>query len=116
MTKERLVNQMDAKLPARFPGVSFSYSQNIEDNIGEGLSGVKAGSTVKIFGYNLVTDEAVANLITEILKRVRGITAVFMFRSLGQPNIVVAPDRMASLRYGLDTGDVGAIVQAAIGG
>jgi heavy metal efflux system protein len=117
MTKERLVNQMDAKLRAQFPGVSFSYSQNIEDNIDEALSGVKAGSNaVKVFGYDLATDESVANHITEILKQVRGVTDVFMFGSLGQPNIVVEPDRAEASRYGLNTGDVAAIVQAAIGG
>ena len=117
MTKERLVNQIDDKLRRRFPGVSFSYSQNIEDNIDEALSGVKAGSNaVKVFGYDLDTDESIANRITEILKKVRGVTDVFMFRSLGQPNIVVEPDRAAAARYGLNTGDVAAIVQAAIGG
>ena len=117
MTKERLVNQIDEKLRARFSGVSFSYSQNIEDNIDEALSGVKAGSNaVKVFGYDLDTDESIANRITEILKQVRGVTDVFMFRSLGQPNIVVEPDRAAAARYGLNSGDVAAIVQAAIGG
>ncbi len=117
MTKERLVNQIDEKLRARFPGVSFSYSQNIEDNIDEALSGVKAGSNaVKVFGYDLDTDESIANRITEILKQVRGVTDVFMFRSLGQPNIVVEPDRAAAARYGLNSGDVAAVVQAAIGG
>jgi cobalt-zinc-cadmium resistance protein CzcA len=47
---------------------------------------------------------------------VRGVTDVFMFRSIGQPNIVVEPDRAAASRYGLNSGDVAAIVQAAIGG
>ncbi len=117
MTKERLVNEIDATLRTRFPGVSFSYSQNIEDNIDEALSGVKAGSNaVKVFGTDLKTDEAIANRITEILRQVRGVTDVFMFRSLGQPNIVVEPDRTAASRYGLNAGDVAAIVQAAIGG
>jgi cobalt-zinc-cadmium resistance protein CzcA len=117
MTKERLVSQLDEKLRARFPGVSFSYSQNIEDNIDEALSGVKAGSNaVKVFGTDLMTDEAIANQITGILMQVRGVTDVFMFRSLGQPNIVVEPDRAAASRYGLNSGDVAAIVQAAIGG
>ena len=117
VTKERLVNQIDKKLRARFPGVSFSYSQNIEDNIDEALSGVKAGSNaVKVFGYDLAADESIANRITGILRGVRGVTDVFMFRSLGQPNIVVEPDRAAASRYGLNSGDVAAIVQAAIGG
>jgi cobalt-zinc-cadmium resistance protein CzcA len=117
MTKQRLVNQIDEKLRRRFPGISFSYSQNIEDNIDEALSGVKAGSNaVKVFGYDLDTDESIANRITETLKKVRGVSDVFMFRSLGQPNIVVEPDRAVAARYGLNSGDVAAVVQAAIGG
>jgi heavy metal efflux system protein len=117
MTKERLVSQIDEKLRRRFPGISFSYSQNIEDNIDEALSGVKAGSNaVKVFGYDLDTDESIANRITETLKKVRGVADVFMFRSLGQPNIVVEPDRAVAARYGLNSGDVAAVVQAAIGG
>jgi cobalt-zinc-cadmium resistance protein CzcA len=117
VTKETLVGQIDQKLRTRFPGVSFSYSQNIEDNIDEALSGVKAGSNaVKVFGYDLDTDESLANHIAEILKTVRGVTDVFVFRSLGQPNIVINPDRAAASRYGLNTGDISAIVEAAIGG
>ncbi len=117
MTKDRLVNQIDEKLRRRFPGVSFSYSQNIEDNIDEALSGVKAGANaVKVFGYDLKTDEAVGRRITATLEKVRGATDVFMFRSLGQPNVVIEPDRAEAARFGLNSGDVAAIVQAAIGG
>ena len=117
MTKERLVAMIDNRLRRRFPGISFSYSQNIEDNIDEALSGVKAGANVvKVFGRNLQTDEATANHISDVLNHIRGINDVFVFRSLGQPNIVVRPDRAAAARYGLNTGDVSAIVQAAIGG
>jgi cobalt-zinc-cadmium resistance protein CzcA len=117
MTKERLVSEIDAKLRNRFAGVSFSYSQNIEDNIDEALSGVKAGANVvKVFGRDLQADETTANKIADVLNQVRGVTDVFVFRSLGQPNIVVEPDREAASRYGLNSGDVSAIVQAAIGG
>jgi len=117
MTKPLLVEQIDERLRSRFPGVSFSYSQNIEDNIDEALSGVKSGeNAVKVFGYDLDTGEAVATRISDILRNVPGVTNVFVFKSLGQPNIVVDPDRAAAARYGLNSGDVSAIVQAAIGG
>ncbi len=117
MTKERLISEIDNRQRRRFPGVSFSYSQNIEDNIDEALSGVKAGANVvKVFGRNLETDEKTANRIADVLNSVRGITDVFVFRSLGQPNIVIRPDREAASRYGLNSGDVSGIVQAAIGG
>jgi len=117
MTKERLVSEIDDKLRRRFRGVSFSYSQNIEDNIDEALSGVKAGeNAVKVFGYDLDTDQSIATRLEETLKQVPGVTDVFMYKSLGQPNIVVEPDRDAAARYGLNSGDVSTIVQAATGG
>lgn len=117
LTKELLVDKIDHKLREHFPGVDFSYSQNIEDNIDEALSGVKAGANaVKVFGYDLDTDEAIGSRVTDTLKKIPGITDVIMFRSLGQPNIVIKPDRKAAARYGLNPGDLAAVVQAAIGG
>ena len=117
LDKLHLVASIDEKLRKRFPGVSFSYSQNIEDNIDEALSGVKAGeNAVKVFGYDLDTDQSIASHLEAILKQVPGVTDVFMFKSLGQPNIVVQPNREEAARYGLNSGDVSTVVQAAIGG
>jgi heavy metal efflux system protein len=117
MTKPKLVAEIDDNLRRHFPGVSFSYSQNIEDNIDEALSGVKAGeNAVKVFGYDLDTDQSIATRIEEMLKQVPGVTDVFLFKSLGQPNIVVKPNRQVAARYGLNSGDVSNVVQAAIGG
>src|ERR1700691_968455 len=115
--KPKLVTQIDNKLTQRFPGVSFSYSQNIEDNIDEAISGVKAGeNAIKVFGDDLATDERIANDIRETLDGVPGVVDEVVLRSMGQPNLQITPDRTACARYGLNVGDVGAIVQAAIGG
>ena len=117
MTKPKLVKQIDDKLTRQFPGVSFSYSQNIEDNIDEAISGVKAGeNAIKVFGPDLATDERLANDIRETLGGVPGVVDEVVLRSMGQPNLQITPDRAACARYGLNVGDVGAIVQAAIGG
>jgi cobalt-zinc-cadmium resistance protein CzcA len=117
MTKPKLVKQIDDKLTSRFPGVSFSYSQNIEDNIDEAVSGVKAGeNAIKVFGPDLATDERIANNLKESLDGVPGVADAVVLRSMGQPNLQITPDRTACARYGLNVGDVGAVVQAAIGG
>jgi cobalt-zinc-cadmium resistance protein CzcA len=117
MTKPKLIKEIDDKLSAKFPGVSFSYSQNIEDNIDEAISGVKAGeNAIKVFGPDLPTDERIANDIKESLGGVRGVVDAVVLRSLGQPNLQITPDRAACARYGINVGDVGAVVQAAIGG
>ena len=115
--KEKLVKLIDDKLTRTFPGVSFSYSQNIEDNIDEAISGVKAGeNAIKVFGPDLATDERIANDIRESLGGVPGVVDQLVLRSMGQPNLQITPDRAACARYGLNVGDIGAVVQAAIGG
>jgi heavy metal efflux system protein len=116
MTKPGLIRQIDAKLTRQFPGVSFGYSQNIEDNVNEALSGVKGSNSVKVFGPDLEADERAANQVMAALERVPGIVDTAVYRSLGQPNLLITPDRTACARYGLNVGDVDAVVQAAIGG
>ena len=117
LNKAGLVAQIDQKLSSRFPGVSFSFSQNIEDNVDEALSGVKAGeNAVKVFGPDLRTDERIANDVKTVLESVRGVVDTVVLRSMGQPNLQITPDRTACARYGLNVGDVTSVVQAAIGG
>jgi len=116
MTKDKLIGLMNAKLRQDFPWADFGYSQNIEDNVEESLSGVKGQNAVKVFGPDLAQDEAIANQVASTMKGVRGIRDVAVYRSLGQPNLLIVPDRKTCARYGLNVGDVNAVVQAAIGG
>jgi heavy metal efflux system protein len=116
LTKPDLVQRMDDQLNRQFPGVSFGYSQNIEDNIDEALSGVKGTDSVKVFGRDLAVDEDVANNVMHAMSTVPGIVDLAVYRSLGQPNVLITPDRAQCERYGLNVGDVNAIIQAAIGG
>jgi heavy metal efflux system protein len=116
LTKPKLVTQIDDKLRKKFPGVSFGYSQNIEDNIDEAMSGVKGSNAVKVYGPDLAVDERVANEVNEVISAVPGIADTAVYRSMGQPNLLISPDREATARYGLNVGDVANVVQAAIGG
>ncbi|HVN29763.1 MAG TPA: CusA/CzcA family heavy metal efflux RND transporter, partial [Candidatus Binataceae bacterium] len=116
LTKDELVKDIDAKLQRQFPGIGFYYSQNIEDNVNEALSGVKGSNSVKVFGPDLAVDERIANEVNGTMSRVPGIVDTAVYRSLGQPNLLIRPDRDACARYGLNVGDVTAVVQAAIGG
>jgi cobalt-zinc-cadmium resistance protein CzcA len=116
LTKEKLTQQMDDRLSGEFPEASFGYSQYIEDNIEEALSGVKGVNAIKVYGPDLAQDERVANEVRETIEGVPGMTDVAVYRAMGQPNLLIKPDRQVCSRYGLNVGDVGAIVQAAIGG
>jgi heavy metal efflux system protein len=116
ITKDQLVKLMDAKMLREFPGVSFDYSQNIEANVDEALSGVKGSNSVKVFGGDLAVDESVANQVAAAIRKVRGVVDVAVYRSLGQPNLLITPNREICARYGINVGDVDEVVRAAIGG
>jgi cobalt-zinc-cadmium resistance protein CzcA len=116
VTKERLTEELSGELEEAFPGVVFGFSQMISDNVEEGLSGVKGENSVKVIGPDLHVNESKADAIVDVMGNVKGIKDLGMFRSLGQPSIKITPDRAACARYGLNTGDVEAVVQAAIGG
>ena len=116
VTKESLVAQIADRLNARYPGVNFGFSQNIEDNIEEALSGVKGVNAIKVYGPDLDVDERIANQIKEAVGGVPGMADLAVYRSMGQPNLMITPNREACSRYGLNVGDVNGVVQAAIGG
>jgi cobalt-zinc-cadmium resistance protein CzcA len=114
-TKAKLVAQMATTL-REFPGVAFGFSQNIEDNVEEAMSGVKGENSLKLFGDDLEELARTAARIRAILAQVPGIHDLAILQETGQPELVVAIDRGASARYGLTAADVNAAVQAAIGG
>jgi cobalt-zinc-cadmium resistance protein CzcA len=116
MTKEKLIERMKAELQKEFVGVVFNFSQTIQDNVEEAVSGVKGENSVKLFGTDLQVLEDKADEIRNQLQSVRGIEDVGVFTELGQPNVLIEVNRERCARYGLATGDVNAIVQAAIGG
>jgi len=104
------------RLQEQFPGVGFNFSQYIEDNVEEAASGVKGENSVKVYGPDLEQLEKTARQIQTVLGRVAGISDLAVFRSLGQPTVRIDVDRERAARFGLGTGDVNAVVQAAIGG
>src|SRR5262249_8987785 len=114
--KERLTKDLSDEFAREFPGIVFNFSQNIQDNVEEALSGVKGENTIKVVGPSLTVDEGKAREIVTLLKGVRGIEDLGMVQTLGQPNLTITPDRSVCARYGLNVGDVGAVIQAAVGG
>ena len=116
MTKDKLVDELTRDLQLEFPGAFFNFSQYINDNVEEALSGVKGENSVKVFGPDVRANEQVANQIVEVMSNVQGVADLGMLPSLGQPNILITPDRLGSARYGLNVGDIEATVQAAVGG
>jgi heavy metal efflux system protein len=115
-TKEMLVAQLQKEFNDELPGIDFNFSQYIQDNVEEALSGVKGANSVKIVGHDLATLERMATEVMRQMSQVQGITDLGIFHVLGQPNLNVKVDRDKAARYGLNTGDVNTVVQAALGG
>ncbi|HEX4153864.1 MAG TPA: CusA/CzcA family heavy metal efflux RND transporter [Steroidobacteraceae bacterium] len=116
MTKEKLTAELQSEFDAALPGVVFNFSQYIQDNVEEALSGVKGANSVKVIGPNLNVLEQYAGQILKEMQQVQGMQDLGIFHIVGQPNLDIKIDRVQAARYGLNTGDVNAVVQAAMGG
>lgn len=116
MSKEKLVAELQETFASEFPGVGFNFSQYIQDNVEEGLSGVKGANSVKIVGPDLVVLEKLAAQAIGVMSKVPGVADLGVFNSLGQPNLNIQIDREKAARFGLNTGDVNTVIQAALGG
>jgi heavy metal efflux system protein len=116
LTKEKLVEQLQAEFSSEFVGINFNFSQYIQDNVEEGLSGVKGANSIKIMGPDLATLEKLARAAMAEMAQVPGITDLGTFWILGQPNLNIRIDRERAARYGLNVADANNVVQAALGG
>jgi cobalt-zinc-cadmium resistance protein CzcA len=116
LTKAKLTEQLQQELQDALPGVVFNFSQYIQDNIEEAISGVKGANSAKIVGPNLDSLESMATRVRDQMADVRGITDLGIFPVLGQPNLDITVDRAQAARYGLNTGDVNTVIQAALAG
>jgi cobalt-zinc-cadmium resistance protein CzcA len=116
LTKEKLTDQLQKEFTEALPGVNFNFSQYIQDNVEEAISGVKGANSVKIIGPNLETLEKLARQVQDEMQQVRGVADLGIFFVLGQPNLDIRIDREKAARYGLNTGDVNTVIQAAMGG
>ncbi len=116
LTKDKLTGQLERELTESFPGAVFNFSQMISDNVEEAVSGVKGENSVKVFSNDLESNERIADAVVDVMGKVPGIEDLGHFESMGQPNIRISPMREVCARYGLNTGDVDSVIQAAIGG
>ncbi len=114
-TREDLADAMKKRLAA-IPGMDFQFSQVIEDNVNEAVSGIKSELSVKIFGEDPEKLQALATQIVDILRKVQGAADVGTDELLGQPQVQIDVDRAAIARTGLSVNDVQNVVETALGG
>jgi heavy metal efflux system protein len=113
--RDGLVAAMSRRLEA-IPGVDVSFSQMIEDNVNEAVSGVKGELAVKISGEDPEVLQRLADQAAAALQGVPGATDVSAERLAGQPQIQIRVDRDAVARYGFSVSDVEQVIETALGG
>jgi cobalt-zinc-cadmium resistance protein CzcA len=101
---------------AKIPGVIWGFSQPIEDNMEEAVSGVKGELSVKIYGDDLKTLEDKGNEVVSVMGKVPGVADLGLFRIIGQPNLTFKVDRKAAARWGINVADIQDAIQTAVGG
>jgi cobalt-zinc-cadmium resistance protein CzcA len=113
--KDELIAAMNREL-SKIPGVDWGFSQPIEDNMEEAVSGVKGELATKVYGDDLEVLEAKADQIVDVMRQVPGIEDLAVFHVLGQPNINFEVDRDQAARYQINVADVQDAIQTAVGG
>ena len=113
--KDELIAAMGRELD-KIPGVVWGFSQPIEDNMEEAVSGVKGALATKIYGDDLKVLEEKSNEVVKIMSGIKGVEDLGVFRVLGQPNLNVTVDRDATARYQINVADVQDAIQTAVGG
>ncbi len=115
VSKDKLIQQMQ-QVFSKYPGAVFGFSQTIQDNVEEAMSGVKGENSLKLFGDNLEELTRLANQIEPVMNGVRGVADVGVFKLDGQPSMVIDVQRDRAARYGILPADINSAVQAAVGG
>ena len=113
--KEELIAAMNLAV-RKYPGAIWNFSQPIEDNVGETMTGTKGALALKIFGDDLTTLEKKGEEVTHLMSAIPGMHDVKLLRDFGQPNLNLAIDRSTAARFGINVADIQDAIQTAVGG
>jgi len=113
--KEELIAAMN-RAAEKYPGAIWNFSQPIEDNVGETLTGTKGAAALKIFGDDLRVLEQKGEEVTLVMSGIPGMHDVKLLRDFGQPNLDLTIDRRQAARFGINVADIQDAVQTAVGG
>jgi heavy metal efflux system protein len=116
MNKEQLIDKLDEKLEKNFPGIAFNFSQPIQDNVDEAISGVKGQVAIKLFGPDLKVLIAKTKEISKLVNKIKGVNDLFVDQLTGQPQLAIQIDRDLASRYGIRVQDVQDVIETALAG
>ncbi|WP_282629707.1 efflux RND transporter permease subunit [Empedobacter sedimenti] len=115
ISKEEIIQEMRTKLD-QYPGITFGFSQPIQDNVEEYVAGVKSSLVIKIFGDDLYDLEKYANKVAASITKVEGITDINVYKNIGLPELRIQLSDSKMAKYGVNTAEVQAVIEMTIGG
>lgn len=115
VSKEDIIQEMRTKLH-HYPGITFGFSQPIQDNVEEYVAGVKSSLVIKIFGDDLYDLEKYANKVATSIAKVKGIADINVYKNIGLPELKIQLHDSKMAKYGIQTRDVQAVIEMTIGG
>ena len=113
--KDDLIQQIQDSLDI-YPGVIFGFSQPIQDNVEEYVAGVKSSLVIKIYGDDLYQLERLADSTATVIKDIKGIEDVNVFRSIGLPELQIKLEESQMARYAVSMEAAQTVIEMAIGG
>ena len=113
--KEELIAAMNLAVQ-KYPGAVWNFSQPIEDNVGESMTGTKGSLALKIFGNDLSVLEQKGDEVASVMAAIPGMHDVKLLRDFGQPNLDLTIDRKMAARFGINVEDIQDAIQTAVGG
>lgn len=113
--KQKLIEDMSQKL-SEIPGITTYFTQYIQDNVEEAVSGSKGQVVLKIYGTDLYELQKLQDKSIGLLSNVKGVVDLSYDQIIGQPQYQIKIDRVKAARYGLRSDDIQKVVEIAIGG
>ena len=115
-TKDQLNRNITKLLEKNFPGINFYFSQPLEDNVDEAISGVKGQVAIKIFGPDLKVLVEKAREVNKVMQKIKGVEGLFVDKLTGLPQLVIKIDRDLCAKYGISIKNVQNIIETALAG
>ena len=114
--KAEVVKLIQRRLEETLPGATFTITQPIIDMVTENATGSSSDLAVFLRGRDLESLRALGARILGVVKSIPGSSQAAIEQENKQTQVVVAVDRAAAARYGINVADVHQLLETAVGG
>ena len=114
-TKNDLQDKMEEALSA-IPGLDVEMSQPIQMRNNELITGIRQDVAVKIYGTDMEVLSELADKVTRLIRDVDGVSAPYVEKVQGLPQLQVVFNREMLAKYGISVHQANDVLQSAFAG